>query len=98
MTGLLVAAAAAYGVFLLFTAVAFRWRGIGLGPGTGPRGRAARDTAQAWLSHAGLSGVRASQVAAVTAVLFIIGAAFAFALFGGALPSVVAAAFAATFP
>ncbi len=98
MTGLLVAAAAAYGTFLVYTCVAFGWRGIGLGPGVSTRRPAARQLADAWLAQAGLSDVRVAEVAAVAALLFLTGAAVAFALFGGLLPALVAGSFAATFP
>ena len=98
MTGLLVAVVAAYGAFLLYTALAFGWRGVGLGPSLQARRPSARDHAHAWLAQAGLSDVRSSEVAAVTALLFLIGGAMAFALFGGVLPAVVAGCFAATFP
>jgi tight adherence protein B len=95
---LLVAGVAAYGVFLAFTAVAFGWRGIGLGPPSGQDRRARKELARAWLTQAGLVDVRASEVAAVSALLFLLGAAICFALFGGLLPPVVAGMFAATFP
>jgi tight adherence protein B len=95
---LLVAGLAAYGVFLAFTAVAFGWRGIGLGPPSGPERRARKEVARAWLTQAGLVDVRVSEVAAVSALLFLSGAAICFALFGGLLPPLVAGMFAATFP
>jgi tight adherence protein B len=78
--------------------VAFGWRGMGLGPRSGQDRRARRELAQSWLTQAGLVDVRASEVAAVSALLFLSGAAICFALFGGLLPSVVAGLFAATFP
>ena len=98
MTALLVAAAAAYGVFLTYTSVAFGWRGIGLGPhfrGSAVGGRA---RAQVWLAQAGIVDVRPVELAAVMALLFVTGAALCFALFGGVLPPLIAGMFAATFP
>ncbi len=98
MTALLVAAAAAYGVFLTYTSVAFGWRGIGLGPhfrGSAVGGRA---RAQGWLAQAGIVDVRPVELAAVMALLFVTGAALCFALFGGVLPPLIAGMFAATFP
>jgi tight adherence protein B len=98
MTGLLVAAGAAYGVFLVYTALVFGWRGVGLGPTSAAHRPMARDRAQAWLAQAGLSDVKVSEVGAVSGLLFLAGGGVAFALFGGVLPSAVAGAFAATFP
>ena len=98
MTALFISVAAAYGVFLIYTAVAFGWRGVGIGPRATARRFSARDHAQAWLAQAGLADVRVSQVAAVAGLLFLATGAAAFALFGGALPSLIAGAFAATFP
>lgn len=81
---LLVAAVAAYGTYLVVTAVLFGWRGVGVAP----RLTATRRTRT----------VRTRQDVAPVAVLFCVGGVVGFALFGGALPAVVAGAFAATFP
>lgn len=81
---LLVAAVAAYGTYLVVTAVLFGWRGVGVAPRlTATRRRRA---------------VRTRQEVAPVAVLFCVGAVVGFALFGGALPAAVAGAFAGTFP
>ncbi|HUP70265.1 MAG TPA: hypothetical protein VM142_10680 [Acidimicrobiales bacterium] len=93
---LLVALLSAYGVFLAYTA-AFGWQGIGLGPSVAGQARSRRMGRQ-WLAQAGLEEVDAREFAGVMGVLFVIGAALAFALFGGLLPALVAGAFAATFP
>ena len=82
---LVLALAAAYGTFLLLTSVGLGWDGIGPGPRLAERRRRA------------LPSVTRQRAAAPT-VLFVVGAAFGFALFGGLLPSLVAGAFAATFP
>lgn len=93
----LVALLAAYGVFLVYTAVVFGWSGMGLGPAVAGGSRNRRRS-QRWLAQAGLAEVNAREFAGVMAVLFLVGAALAFALFGGLLPALVAGAFAATFP
>jgi tight adherence protein B len=93
----LLALLAAYGVFLLYTAVVFRWRGIGLGPSVAGATRTRRRGPE-WLAQAGLEEVDAREFVGVMGVLFLVGAALAFALFGGVLPALVAGAFAATFP
>ena len=93
---LLVACVVSYGVFLVYTAVAFRWRGVGLGPRVHISARPA--LGRSWLTQAGLGDTRVSELAAMSAVLFVCGAAVGFGLFGGLLPPVVAGAFASTFP
>jgi len=98
VTGLVVATLAAYGVFLVYSAWAFGWRGLGPGPGSAARQPRVRERARSWLAQAGLSDVKVSEVAAVTALLCLGGGGVAFALFGGALPSIVAGAFAASVP
>ena len=95
---LLVALAGAYGVFLLYTAVAFGWAGVGVGPApAGGRRRGRRGTTE-WLAQAGLVGVEPREFLGVMAVLFVVGAALAYALFAGVLPALITGVFAATFP
>lgn len=94
---LLVALLAAYGVFLLYTAVVCDWQGVGLGPSVAGAGTGRRRSRQ-WLAQAGLEEVDTKEFAGVMAVLSVVGAGLAYALFGGLLPAVVAGGFAATFP
>jgi tight adherence protein B len=94
---LLVALVGAYGVFLLYTAVAFRWMGLGPGPRLRRAGPSPHRVGE-WLVQAGLGDVRTTQFAAVMGALFVVGAGLSFALFGGLLPALVAGGFAATFP
>ena len=95
--GLLLAVLAGYGVFLLYTAVAFRWRGVGIAP-SATRTASRRDRTGEWLAQAGLSDVRLADIAAVSAVLFIVGSGLAYALFGGVVAPIAAGLFAASFP
>jgi tight adherence protein B len=81
VTASLLACIAGFGTYLLWTAVAFGWRGIG--PRIEPRPR---------------RSPLPKDVLATAGVLFFVGAAAAFVLFGGALPPLVAGAFAATSP
>ena len=74
MTGLLLAACAAAGVFYLYTALVFGWRGLGPGPAAAGRRRAAARVDD-WLVQAGLAGVDVRQFALVTAALAAGGAA-----------------------
>jgi tight adherence protein B len=92
VTGFLLALAAAYGVFLLYTAVVFHWRGLGMGPAVQGR-RRRRLRLREFLSQAGLPDVRPVELAAVMAGLAVIGAGLGYALFGGlAAPGFLAAA------
>ena len=91
------AVAGAYGVFLLYTAAAFRWEGLGVGPRKA-RTRRALPHAGEWLAQAGLVGVAPREFAAVVAVLFVVGAALAYALFAGPLPALLAGLLAAGLP
>ena len=95
--GLLLALLGAYGAFLVYTALVFGWRGVGLGPAADRRGFRRR-RAQDWLAQAGLEGVGVREFLAVTVGLFVAGVAVAFTLFGGVLPALVTGAFAATLP
>ena len=92
----MVALVGAYGVFLVYTALVFGWRGVGLGPAASRR--TPRRRTQDWLAQAGLDEVRTKEFVAVTVALFILGAGLAYALFGGVLPALVAGAFAFTLP
>ena len=94
---LLLALLGAYGVFLLYTAVAFRWGGLGVGPGRVGH-RPARQRAADWLAQAGLEDVAPREFAGVVTVLFVVGASLAYALFAGALPALLAGLLSATFP
>jgi tight adherence protein B len=94
--GLTLALAAGYGTFLLFTAAALGWRGVLPAP------RATRPSQPHrigdWLVQAGLGEVRVGEIVAVSAVLFVVGAGLAYAVFGGLLAPLVAGAVAATIP
>jgi tight adherence protein B len=94
---LLLALLGAYGVFLVFTAVGYGWTGVGIGPRLDDAPARRRRTAE-WMVQAGLGGVQTRELAGVMGALFVIGAAVAFALFGGVLPCLAAGLFAATFP
>lgn len=92
----LFALAGAGGVYLLYTATVMGWRGLRIGPDRLTSARAA--LVGRWVTRAELGGVRPAEMAAVMALMFTVGAAVAFALFGGPLPAVVAGIFAASAP
>jgi tight adherence protein B len=95
---LLLTLAGAYGVFLLYTAVALGWRGPGLAPAVSRRRVTRRIDVQQWLTQAGLDGVRPSQFAGTVVLVFVAVTALVFALLGGILPALAVGAFAATYP
>ena len=97
MSALLLALVAAYGVHLLYTAVAFGWTGAAPGPHLvrrAPGSHRWRD----WLVQAGFDEVRPAELAAAAGVLFVVGASVAYALFGGVLGPLAGGLFATTFP
>ncbi len=96
MIPLALAVAGAYGVFLVYTAVVFGWQGVGLGPAASRE--APKHRARDWLAQAGLEDVQTKEFVAVTLGLVVLASGLAFALFGGVLPALVAAAFASTLP
>ena len=99
MLGLLLAVVGAYGVFLLYTAIAFRWPGLGFGPARVTTRRAgAGKQLKDWMVQAGLDEVKPTEFATVMGLLFVVGAAVAYVLFGGIVPAVLTGGFAATFP
>lgn len=96
-TAFLLALIAAYGVFLLYTAVVFHWRGIGVSPGIGVR-RSRRQSIDDFLVQSGLENVRLVEFIGVEVVLFVVAGAIGFAVYGGLLAAVAVAAAAATIP
>jgi tight adherence protein B len=95
--GLLIAVAGAYGVFLLYTAVAFGWRGAGLGPSITRYGHR-QDRMRTWLAQAGLGDVAPANLAALSGTVFVVAGVLAWGIFGGVLPPLIAGLFAASFP
>ncbi|MEO5679670.1 MAG: type II secretion system F family protein [Acidimicrobiales bacterium] len=97
---LAVVTSSAYGTWLLWTAMALRWQGLGPGPrDVAPRRRPplSRRLAEA-LARAGAPGVRPAEVAATTAIVVVVTAGGAYALFGGLLPPLASALFVAGSP
>jgi tight adherence protein B len=94
--GVIAAVLAGYGTFLVYTAVACGWRGIG--PSRRRAVRPPRPSVREYLDQAGLEGVGIGELVVATLALAFVGAALAFAIFGGVLPALVTAAFAASFP
>ena len=87
MSELVVAGAAAYGTFLLYTSFVFGWTGIGLGPAFA-RQRRRRARLREWMAQAGLAEVRTSEFVGVVASIGLAAALGGWMLFGGFLPAV----------
>lgn len=88
MTGVLLAALAGTGVHLLLTCTRPR--------PSRDRGRWTRRL-RAWLAQTGLEELGVGELVAAVAALVAVGAAVAYAVFGGVVPAAVAGGFAATF-
>ncbi|MFN2505357.1 MAG: type II secretion system F family protein [Acidimicrobiales bacterium] len=99
MSRVVLSVAGAYGVFLLYTSLSLGWRGLGPAPsGSRSIDRHVRLRVQEWLSQAGLDGVRPSQFAAASALLWVLATALTYALLGALLPALAVGGFAATYP
>jgi tight adherence protein B len=92
--GLLLAIVAGAGAYFLYTSLVLGQRGLRLTQADPTRGRRRRD----WLIQAGLADVPVRDLAAVVVALALVGGMAAYAVFGGILPALATAAFAATFP
>ncbi|HEX2575587.1 MAG TPA: hypothetical protein VHK88_04510 [Aquihabitans sp.] len=97
MTPVALALVGAYGVHLLWSALAMGWTGLQPGP-TIERRTTPRDALRRWLVQAGLEDVEPREFVAVGAVLAVVGGLVAYAVFGAALPALVAGVFAGTCP
>ena len=98
MTALLLTVAAALGVYWLYTALVYGWRGFGFGPTVTRRETTVRIDIDGWLRQAGLEDVDRREFFAVVGMLFVLGTAVGFAAFGGPIPAVVLGGFIASFP
>ena len=103
MTGLLLACAASAGTYLLYTSIAFGWRGFGggasrpSGSGSGSwQARVAR--LRDWLAQAGLAEVRVRDLAAAVVGAGLAGGFLGLALFGAPSPAIALALGGAAWP
>jgi tight adherence protein B len=96
ITAFLLALAAAYGVFLVFTSLVFGWKGVGVSPGIGRRRR--RGSLEDFLVQSGLEKVRVAELLAVEVVLFAVAFAFGLAIYDGVLAGLALGVAAASVP
>lgn len=97
MIGLLLALAAGYGTYLLYTRYAFGWRGLGFGPSPLTRS-VRRDRLGDFLVQAGFDDTRPVELVAVCGALLLVGAGLAHAIFGGWLPPLIVGLFTGALP
>jgi len=98
LTGLTLALAAAYGTYLLYTAVMFGWRGIGTGPRWRPAKVPVRQRLRDWLAQCGLDEVPLTEFTAVVATLTAAGLVVGAVVFGAAIPALALAAVCGALP
>jgi len=91
-------AVAAYGVFLIYTATAFGWRGVGMRGRLTNEPRRRRRSASSWMAQAGLHDVPVREFVAVVIVVAILGGALAFVVFGSFGPVIAAAVLFGSIP
>jgi tight adherence protein B len=95
--GVIAAALASFGAYLIYTSAVFGWQGIGRRRPFGPARRPGPPVA-AWLRSAGLGQVSPAEFAAAVGLLFVGGGLGGFVLFGSVLPAVVAGFLTASVP
>lgn len=99
MTGLAIAAVAAYGTFLLYTALGAAGGNGAADPGGGRRRRSAlARRGRDWLAQAGLGDVAGREFLAAVGAVFVLGSLGSLALFGSPLPALVGGMLAAGLP
>jgi tight adherence protein B len=97
LAAFLLSLVAAYGVFLVYTALAMGWRGLGVSPSP-IRQRRKGLSVEEYLTQAGLENVRVREFAAVSGVLLVVGAAFGWAIWGGIVAPLVVGLAGGGFP
>lgn len=94
--GALAALLACAGAYLIYTSVAYQWRGRG--PSVNSQSGPGRRRLRSWFDEAGASGVGLRELMAALAVMGVVGATGAYVLFGGWLAPLVAGIAAAGAP
>jgi tight adherence protein B len=95
MTGLVLAMLAGTGAYLVYTDVVLGWRDL---RGPGRPDRPSRALRHDWLVQAGLADIPLRDLAAVVITMAAVGAACAYAVFGGPVPAAATGLFAGSFP
>ena len=96
MMAAVLACAAGWGVFLLYTSIAFGWRSLGVS--AQPSGVTPRLRPADWLAQAGVHDVRPAEFLAVVGAVVIAAGAMGWVLFGALLPAAVIGVSAAVAP
>ena len=98
MSAVALAALAGFGIYLLYTALAFGWRRVGPRSTGEQVARSPAASVRQWMAQAGLAEVGLGEFMAVVTVLGIGGWALGFVLFASLLPSIGAGLAAAAAP
>lgn len=94
----LLALVGAYGVFLLYTALAMDWRGLGVSPEPLRRRPRRRLDVAEFLAQAGMERVGVAEFLAATGVLAVLGFGLGWLVWGGFLPALAVGGVAAWTP
>ena len=95
MIALLIAFVAAYGIHLVYTSMAFGWKGVQPGPKTERKEHASSTD---FISSLGLGDLNPGALVSSMLVVAVLGFALGTLLFGGIIPGVLLGAFAAVSP
>jgi tight adherence protein B len=87
---------AAYGVHLVWTALAFGWTGLRAGPAAVTR--RTRPSVSGWLAQAGLDDVDPKEYVGASCILGALAAVATYGIFGGPMPALAAGLVALTLP
>jgi len=85
----IVALVAAYGVYLVWTALAFGWSGLGVADRRVAQRRHDRPSVQELLVQAGIPEVRLTEFAAASSVVGAVSGGFGYVVFGALVPAIM---------
>lgn len=96
MIGLIIACVGGFGVYLIFTSVAFGWRGFR--PSAGISGQLNRTSTLRPARRLGLDGAPLLEIGAFSLLLALVGSAIGYTIFGGLAPALFLGLFLASAP
>lgn len=96
--GVVLAVVAAWGVYLVWTALAFKWRGLGVTDRRVAESSRQRRSVRDLLVQAGIPDLRLAEFGAVSGMLGLLAALLGWAVFGGVAPALMLGLSAAAIP